>query len=155
MKTPASAAALLACHAALTALVGADTPVHCLLEQMYGEWTVEMTEPIQTTEQPLHSPPTCQGSAFSQSETMRLLAPNKVAWEGPDTPTDDRPGTFTMVYDEGWEVRGSAPANAPSRNSVADRPVPGARRRAHRRRRFPHGMAGQRSSSGASWTTRR
>ena len=25
-------------------------------------------------------------------------------WEGPDTPTGDRRGTFTMVYDEGWEA---------------------------------------------------
>lgn len=35
---------------------------------------------------------------------MRLVAPNRIAWEGPDTPTGDRMGTFTMVYDEGWEA---------------------------------------------------
>ena len=84
-------------------LAAADTPVHCLLEQMYGEWTVKMSEPL-TNSTPLSAPPSCEGVALPRFETMRLLAPNRIAWEGPDTPTDDRMGTFTMVYDEGWEA---------------------------------------------------
>ena len=85
----------------------ADTPVHCLLEQMYGEWTVHMSAPLLAADvsSPLAAPPTCDGVDTSHTyATMRLLAPNRIAWEGPDTPTDDRIGTFTMVYDEGWEA---------------------------------------------------
>lgn len=78
-----------------------DTPVHCLLEQMYGEWTIEMGTPTNTV---LTALPSCEGVALPTAATMRLTAPNIISWEGPDTPTGDRRGTFTMVYDEGWEA---------------------------------------------------
>jgi cathepsin C len=85
-------------------LAAADTPVHCLLEQMYGEWTVHMSAALEGDYS--RGPPDCSAASATEGSyaTMRLLAPNRIAWEGPDTPTDDRLGTFTMVYDEGWEA---------------------------------------------------
>eukprot|EP01052_Picozoa_sp_SAG31_P019589 SAG31_NODE_1435_length_8356_cov_148.657503_1_plen_100_part_00 len=79
----------------LAAVARGDTPVHCLLDQMYGEWTVHMSAPLEGDYS--HEPPDCSGSVTDRGSfaTMRLLAPNRIAWEGPDTPTDDRLGTFT------------------------------------------------------------
>jgi hypothetical protein len=71
-----------------------------------------MSAPMVNGGTPLTQPPTCAGVDTSHTyATMRLLAPNRIAWEGPDTPTDDRMGNFTMVYDEGWEA--TFPASQP------------------------------------------
>merc|ERR1719272_872027 len=74
-------------------LASADIPVHCLATDVLGEWQIGVAgEPSSTF-------PDCSAKAAAvETVALTLQAPNVV--------TDSRGnvGTWTMVYDEGWEA---------------------------------------------------
>ena len=153
-------AMIAACvYACLAAVAAADTPVHCLLEQMYGEWSVTMSAPLHGDF--AGGPPDCAAVRVGpEAETMRLLAPNRIAWEGPDTPTGDRLGKFTMVRSavvlgplqivcstSWWRC-----AHLLGTHSLGWGPGTRCMTRAGKPRSSPAGTVGPASNSGAFWT---
>merc|ERR550514_564936 len=85
----------------------ADLPVHCLRHQVLGEWEFALEVPGPKRTHCGHQTPDVEdkeprgNEASLRSETLRvtLLDPDTAT-----TPKDNK-GYFTMVYDEGFEVR--------------------------------------------------
>ena len=55
---------------AFAPLAAGDTPVHCLRQQMYGEWFISMSAPQQIDHsRALSEPPNCTGEALQIGAT--------------------------------------------------------------------------------------
>lgn len=85
-----------------------DLPVHCLRHQVVGEWEFILTEPSSTRSHCGHKTPDREDAQPPQlsfktkgAKTLKvtLRDPNHAA------STSGEKGTWTMVYDEGWEVQ--------------------------------------------------
>lgn len=73
----------------------ADIPVHCLAEDVLGKWEINFIGDRSA------SFPDCmavRSTFIVKKETLDLSAPNVVV------DSQGRQGTWTMVYDEGWEA---------------------------------------------------
>jgi cathepsin C len=90
----------------LPQLVHADLPVHCLRNQVAGEWVFELGPLSDKRTSCGHERPDVEESQPSRDEVgaattklaMTLKSPNSVESSG-------KKGTWTMIYDEGFEVK--------------------------------------------------
>lgn len=108
-----SAVAAAALFHALVPRASADLPVHCLRHQIYGEWKFTMGELRHDRDSCGHSRPDAEqfqphrdivlSSIHGKNAVAAELA---VTLEKPNIAKlkDGRKGTWTMVYDEGFEV---------------------------------------------------
>jgi len=99
----------------LLAVVSADLPNHCLWNQVQGDWTFHMSKGDQSKGLKCSDEPQDFGSSranFGLGEPnytpstklkMKLSKPNKVSML--DSNGLEVHGTWTMIYDEGFEVR--------------------------------------------------
>ncbi|CAD7963661.1 unnamed protein product [Amoebophrya sp. A25] len=87
--------------------VSADLPVHCLRHQIEGEWEFTLSRPSPERSSCGHERPDNERREPSlyqlddgptTSMKVSLSMPNRAQTE------TDVAGTFTMIYDEGWEV---------------------------------------------------
>jgi len=117
---------------ALLVLVGADLPVHCLRHEVAGAWTFHLSALGERTRCGHTSPDNSAG----QPQINAADYPNamQVTLDSPDMAmVDGQSGSWTMVYDEGFEVRsmgktffafnkfdGSVSANGEIQNYVSD-----------------------------------
>jgi cathepsin C len=91
--------------AAAPGLALADLPVHCLRHEVNGEWNFFATKPSPTRTGCGHNRPDTEGGQPSRAivqdaeEFSMMLSTPNVAKKGKET------GTWTMVYDEGFEVK--------------------------------------------------
>jgi len=87
----------------LLGLVAADLPVHCLRTDVAGEWEFSLGAPGKRTSCGHKRPdvetiqPRDLGEAVSKTKVINLLNPH--------TARGDGDGNWTMIYDEGFEVR--------------------------------------------------
>jgi cathepsin C len=94
-----------------TAPVGADLPVHCLKHEIEGSWNFVLTPPSKTRSFCGHRHPDVEEHQPEWSmlislgegkpstvKSVELKSPNKAVTK------DDQHGTWTMVYDEGFEA---------------------------------------------------
>lgn len=107
-----TAAVFLALNLALLAsTVDADLPVHCLKREVEGKWNFVMSPPSKTRSFCGHRHPDMEehqpewsmllnlgGGKTGQVKNVELKSPNVAATQ------DDTRGTWTMVYDEGFEA---------------------------------------------------
>ena len=86
---------LLLCAACLLSLslVAADTPANCTYDSIVGEWSFQVSAP-----QP-HANFSCASFTPDSSQTVTLSYPNRAV----DSAGNE--GTFTLVYNQGFEVR--------------------------------------------------
>lgn len=86
-------AAMLAALAAL-ASVRADIPVHCVYDQVVGTWELQLSRSGFDNSIDCSKP-------FATAKTVRVTLedPNVASTEHGEK------GTWTLVYDEGWELR--------------------------------------------------
>jgi cathepsin C len=89
----------------LTPMVVADLPVHCLRHEVAGQWTFHMTPAASMRTKCGHQSPDASGaqpsitdSEYSEKKEMTLDAASMAS-------SDGETGTWTMVYDEGFEVK--------------------------------------------------
>lgn len=72
----------------------ADVPAHCLQEDVLGSWDLEISDKT------FETLPDCATEQWtSTKQTLELSLPNRVTL----FPQGDE-GTWTMVYDQGWEA---------------------------------------------------
>merc|ERR1719265_373701 len=88
--------------------VHADLPVHCLRHQVVGDWEFTMG-PMSSTRSPCgHQKPDNPDNQPSLDFVLNQGSTTKqrISLQNPDTATKDdgSSGTFTMIYDEGFEV---------------------------------------------------
>jgi len=89
-------------------LVGADLPVHCLRHQIVGEWEFHLGEASDVRSSCGHQRPdseraepmlrSLEGSSEASKLNVQLSLPNMASTDR------DSLGSFTMIYDEGFEV---------------------------------------------------
>jgi cathepsin C len=90
---------------------GADLPVHCLKHEVEGSWNFVLTPPSKTRSFCGHRHPDVEehqpewgmlnllgGGKAGAVKSVELKSPNKALTK------DDQHGTWTMVYDEGFEA---------------------------------------------------
>jgi cathepsin C len=90
----------------LTTRVHGDLPVHCLRHQITGEWEFTLTRPKSKRGSCGHLRPDSEERQPS-IDFINTLQPTKKRFilEDPDVVKDgEKVGTWTMVYDEGFEV---------------------------------------------------
>lgn len=83
----------------------ADLPVHCLRHQVAGSWHFYLSEPMTTRSKCGHQSP---DRVYSQPEVSAADYPSTVSMTLEDPSTvraSGGLGSWTMVYDEGFEVR--------------------------------------------------
>jgi len=91
----------------------ADLPVHCLKSQILGEWTIETSSHIQTDDGRVlcghDSPDNAETSYKALIQLFEATNSIKVDLKDDDTVVlnDDSKenGTWTMIYDEGFEIQ--------------------------------------------------
>eukprot|EP00329_Picozoa_sp_Boothbay-MS584-11_P002696 23959_5 len=86
----------------LTRPSAGDTPVHCLLEQMYGEWTIEMGTPTNTV---LTALPSCEGVAAVNRGDHAPCRPQHHFVGGPRHPYGPKGHVHDGVRRLGGELR--------------------------------------------------
>lgn len=87
-----------------------DLPVHCLRHQVVGEWEFVLTEPSPTRPHCGHKTPDredAQPPQLSFSEQGKSAKTLKITLRDPNhaASSSGEKGSWTMVYDEGWEVQ--------------------------------------------------
>lgn len=85
-------------------LVTGDLPVHCLRHQIQGEWEFTLGQSSDVRSSCGHSNPDNENSEPHElSEPVRTI---RIKLEHPNRASShsDSSGTFTMIYDEGFEV---------------------------------------------------
>lgn len=95
----------------LLPLASSDLPVHCLSEEIAGTWTLHLGKPSKTRNSCGHAhpdnekkqPPTDAWLADAPYRTEQITLDNKhgAVMKG----GNHGAGTWTLIYDEGWEVR--------------------------------------------------
>jgi cathepsin C len=89
-------------------LAQADLPVHCLRHQVVGDWEFTLS-PLQSKRSSCgHLKPDDPNSQphMKYLESLGSLSKRKMTLRDPDTASDEdgASGTWTMIYDEGFEV---------------------------------------------------
>ena len=89
----------------LFAFANADLPVHCLRHQIAGGWTFHLSEPTSERTKCGHQSPDSKGAQPSVNMNDYPTTLN-VNLEGTSSAmSDGEMGSWTMVYDEGFEVK--------------------------------------------------
>jgi cathepsin C len=89
----------------LFVFANADLPVHCLRHQITGDWTFHLSEPTSERTKCGHQSPDAAGSQPSVGMNDYPTKVN-VNLEGTSSASSDgEMGSWTMVYDEGFEVK--------------------------------------------------
>lgn len=104
---------LLLVFSTLLQFVFADLPVHCLRHEIVGQWEFIMSPPSSQRsscgherpdnpkkQPPIHSLPGLEENdrTNTRTKTITLMSPNQA------TTDTDLAGSFTLIYDEGFEV---------------------------------------------------
>jgi len=81
-----------------------DLPVHCLKSEVEGKWTFHLDEPSTVRPSCGHQHP--DSDQVQPRTLVRAEARVKnVELQAPNVAKGDQDGTWTMIYDEGFEVR--------------------------------------------------
>jgi len=92
----------------LAALVVADLPVHCLRSEVVGAWTFELEAAAEQRSSCGHKRPDAANSQprllGGEAAATKLVMLHEPA-DGASVATGEQNGTWTMIYDEGFEVR--------------------------------------------------
>jgi cathepsin C len=80
-------------------MVQADLPMHCLREDVAGEWTFDLGPNTQGSDE------NCRKFTKERQMKVRLELPFTATELDSDGNTVGTKGSWTMIYDEGWEVR--------------------------------------------------
>jgi cathepsin C len=104
------------CQVAIMVTLGswlsiADLPVHCLRHQVAGEWEFTLSQPGPKRNSCGHMKPDSQDHQPSTNFVQNMYPHEativkKISLKNPNTATTDdgSKGTWTMIYDEGFEV---------------------------------------------------
>lgn len=84
----------------------ADLPVHCLRHQVEGEWSFVLSPPSKTRSSCGHLHPDTEDGQPSRDAVPASGVTKLITLSGPNVAksSTDSKGTWTMVYDEGFEV---------------------------------------------------
>ena len=88
-----------------------DLPVHCLHTQVRGRWRFHLGQLAEVSGEPPRCGHHLPGTKDDEMADPRLIVPNATTFDvtlsDPDVATDasGQSGFWTMVYDEGFEVR--------------------------------------------------
>jgi len=82
-----------------------DLPVHCVRHQLLGEWDFELDSPSPTRSSCGHLRPDIETLQPQGVENLKETKRITLSDPGRATSSKDTNGTFTMIYDEGFEVR--------------------------------------------------
>ena len=83
--------------ASLCAIISADTPANCMIEDIYGEWTFFLSKPT-----PHHlSCDKMSADDVDISYVINLKNPNRAEVISPD---NGETGWWTMIYNQGFEI---------------------------------------------------
>jgi cathepsin C len=96
----------VALAASLAALGSADLPVHCLRHQLLGDWTFELGPSSSQRSSCGHGNPDAESAQPSLNFLETVAETKHITLNDPNTATSsDQSGTWTMIYDEGFEVK--------------------------------------------------
>jgi len=96
--------------AVLFSAVSADLPVHCLKQQIEGNWDFFVGAPSKTRSSCGHQHPDSEDGQPNRAvmnlvHGEKAIAPQRVSLHTPNVAKSaNKQGTWTMVYDEGFEV---------------------------------------------------